>query len=79
MTNVRKGNALPPSPSKIAPVAAGFQCAGCGEWNDISIDTAAARRQVYVEDCQVCCRPNVLTVEYDRDTEEFSVTAVLES
>jgi len=60
-------------------VAAGFQCAGCGEWNDIAIDMAAARRQVYVEDCQVCCRPNVLTVEYDRDTEEFFVTAVLES
>ncbi len=57
----------------------GFQCAGCGEWNDIGVDPASGRRQVYVEDCQVCCRPNVLTVEYDRDSEDFSVNAVLES
>ena len=56
----------------------GYQCAGCGEWNDTSVDPAGARRQVYVEDCQVCCRPNVLTVEYDRDVEEFVITAVLE-
>ena len=36
---------------------AGFQCAGCGEWNVTSVDPSAGRRQEYVEDCQVCCRP----------------------
>jgi hypothetical protein len=60
-------------------VSTGFQCAGCGEWNEITVDSAGARRQMYVEDCQVCCRPNLLTIEYDRDMEEFSVSAVLES
>jgi len=60
-------------------VSAGFQCAACGEWNETIIDESGAQRQVYVEDCQVCCRPNVLTVEYDRETEMFSVVAVLES
>jgi hypothetical protein len=58
---------------------AGFQCAACGEWNETTVDPGGARHQTYVEDCQVCCRPNVLTVEYDSDAEEFAITAVLES
>lgn len=56
----------------------GYQCAGCGEWNNTSIDESAGRRQTYVEDCQVCCKPNVLTISYDIGTQEFFVTATLE-
>src|SRR5579863_9781820 len=48
-----------------------FQCAGCGEWNATRVDGSAGGRQSYVEDCQVCCRPNVLRVEYDREQQEF--------
>ena len=50
---------------------AGFQCAGCGEWNITAVDDSAGRRQSYVEDCQVCCKPNVLRLEYDASTREF--------
>jgi hypothetical protein len=57
---------------------AGFQCAGCGEWNPGTVDESAGRRQSYVEDCQVCCRPNVLRVEYDTSLQEFFITAALE-
>jgi hypothetical protein len=57
---------------------AGFQCAGCGVWNSTTVDESAGRRQSYVEDCQVCCKPNILRVEYDTASQEFSVTAVLE-
>jgi hypothetical protein len=57
---------------------AGFQCAGCGEWNSAAIDESAGRRQSYVEDCQVCCRPNVLRVERDTASQEFFITAALE-
>jgi hypothetical protein len=57
---------------------AGFQCASCGEWNETSIDESAGGRQNYVEDCQVCCKPNVLHIEYDRSSGEFVVTAELE-
>ena len=32
----------------------GFQCAGCGEWNDTTVDESAGHNQTYVEDCQVC-------------------------
>lgn len=40
-------------------------CAFCGEQIEIEIDPSAARRQSYVEDCQVCCRPLVITVVFD--------------
>jgi hypothetical protein len=57
---------------------AGFQCAGCGQWNSTTVDDSAGRQQVYVEDCQVCCKPNVLRVQYDSSSEEFLITAELE-
>ena len=56
----------------------GFQCASCGEWNVTSVDESAGRRQSYVEDCQVCCKPNVLRVEYDNSSQEFFIAAELE-
>jgi hypothetical protein len=57
---------------------AGFQCASCGEWNETSVDEFAGSRQTYVEDCQVCCKPNVLHIEYDRSAGEFTIKAELE-
>ena len=55
-----------------------FQCAGCGEWNHIKVDESAGRRQSYIEDCQVCCRPNVLHIEYDPAEQRFVIVAELE-
>ena len=55
---------------------AGFQCAGCGEWNETTVDESAGASQSYVEDCQVCCKPNLLTIRYHAG--EFIVTAELE-
>jgi hypothetical protein len=57
---------------------AGFQCAGCGEWNLTTVDESAGRRQSYVEDCQTCCNPNVLLLEYDTASQEFFIAAALE-
>jgi hypothetical protein len=31
-----------------------------------------------VEDCQVCCKPNLLRVHYDALEQEFVISAVLE-
>ena len=56
----------------------GFQCAGCGEWNQTTVDESAGRNQSYVEDCQVCCKPNVLNVRFDAGEQEFVITAQLE-
>jgi hypothetical protein len=56
----------------------GFQCASCGEWNETVVDPSAGSRQSYVEDCQVCCKPNVLRIEYENETGEFWISAELE-
>jgi Cysteine-rich CPXCG len=56
----------------------GFQCAGCGEWNETTVDEAAGRRQSYVEDCQVCCKANVLNVRWDGTAGDFVIHAELE-
>jgi hypothetical protein len=57
---------------------AGFQCAGCGEWNVTMVDESAGGHQSYVEDCQVCCKPNVLRVEYDTSAQAYFISAHLE-
>lgn len=56
----------------------GFQCAGCGEWNETPVDESAGRNQGYVEDCQVCCKPNLLHVSYHPEWDGFLITAELE-
>ena len=57
---------------------AGFQCAGCGEWNATPVDESAGGRQSYVEDCQVCCKPNLLRIEDDTASQEYFITGSLE-
>ena len=59
-------------------VQAAFQCAGCGQWNQTTVDESAGRNQTYVEDCQVCCKANVLHVQYDPAEHEFVISADLE-
>ena len=59
--------------------AVGFQCAGCGEWNETVVDESGGGSQDYVEDCQVCCRPNQLKVRWDGEAREFVIEAQLES
>ena len=39
-------------------------CPYCGELNDIALDPGGGRHQEYVEDCQVCCRPWRVRVNY---------------
>lgn len=58
---------------------AGFQCAGCGEYNETVVDESAGGKQQYVEDCQVCCRPNLLTVRWSASDAGYALAAELES
>jgi hypothetical protein len=44
-----------------------YICDACGEEIVIPIDLSQGHRQQYVEDCPVCCRPNVVRVEIDGD------------
>lgn len=40
-----------------------YTCDACGEEIVIPIDPTAGADQEYVEDCPVCCNPNVIHVE----------------
>ncbi len=40
---------------------ADLTCPYCGEEIEVAVD-CSVRRQVYIEDCQVCCRPIVITL-----------------
>jgi Cysteine-rich CPXCG len=44
-----------------------YAFAFCGEENDTFVDPGSGARQVYTEDCAVCCRPNLITVTLDAD------------
>ena len=41
---------------------AAYDCPSCGEEIVIPIDPSAGDIQEYVEDCPVCCRPNLISV-----------------
>jgi hypothetical protein len=45
-----------------------YQCAVCGETIETIVDESQGDVQRYTEDCQVCCRPNVLHVRISDDT-----------
>jgi hypothetical protein len=57
----------------------GYQCAGCGQWNETFVDESVGGRQQYVEDCQVCCKPNLLDIRWSAADGEFVIHAELES
>jgi len=46
---------------------ASYVCDSCGEEIVVPIDLSAGSEQEYVEDCPVCCCPNVVHVEVDED------------
>ncbi|MEZ6091599.1 MAG: CPXCG motif-containing cysteine-rich protein [Pirellulaceae bacterium] len=46
---------------------ASYVCDNCGEEIVIPIDLSEGGNQNYVEDCPVCCHPNVIHVEVDAD------------
>ncbi|EDX84178.1 hypothetical protein S7335_1875 [Synechococcus sp. PCC 7335] len=52
---------------------AGYHCAFCGEPSTTFVDLSAGSRQSYIEDCQVCCRPNLLYVSVDEVTLEVTI------
>jgi hypothetical protein len=44
-----------------------YVCERCGETIVVPLDFSAGSRQEYVEDCPVCCSPNLIHVEIDED------------
>ncbi len=42
-------------------------CPYCGESIEIVLDAGSGSRQEYVEDCEVCCQPWRVSVQYGTD------------
>jgi hypothetical protein len=57
---------------------ASFLCAWCGETNFTFADVSQGSDQQYVEDCQICCRPNVLNVRFSEDLETVMIDTEME-
>lgn len=43
-----------------------YVCDSCGEEIQVSLDPSAGDQQ-YIEDCPVCCVPNVLRISWNAD------------
>ncbi|MEX2176028.1 MAG: CPXCG motif-containing cysteine-rich protein [Pirellulaceae bacterium] len=46
---------------------AAYSCDACHEQIVVPLELSAGASQEYVEDCPVCCRPNLIHVEIDED------------
>jgi hypothetical protein len=46
---------------------ASYTCDSCGEEIVVPIDLSAGTSQDYVEDCPVCCCPNLIHVQVEED------------
>ena len=55
-----------------------LQCPYCGESVELNIDGGGGVQQEYVEDCSVCCNPNIVHVEFFGDGEPPRVWAEAE-
>ena len=47
-----------------ADTSASVTCPYCGETVEISVDPGGGRVQDYVEDCEVCCNPWQVNVQF---------------
>lgn len=54
---------------------ADYICAFCGEVNTTFVDLSAGSRQSYVEDCQVCCCPNILYLRVNQETLDIEIAS----
>ncbi len=50
-----------------------YICDSCGEEIVIPVDPTGGNSQQYVEDCPVCCHPNVIRIEFDRNGDPIAV------
>jgi hypothetical protein len=51
---------------ELTPVP--YSCAACGQLNTTRLDLGGGLHQSYTEDCEVCCRPNLLRLDVDDQT-----------
>ena len=44
-----------------------YDCAFRGEENEVFADASGGCHQTFTEDCAVCCRPNLITLQFEDD------------
>jgi hypothetical protein len=59
--------------NSVESQATEFRCAYCEETNHTFVDPSRGDTQKYIEDCQVCCRPNGLAISYDKWNKDFII------
>lgn len=64
---------------ETAAVSASYVCPSCFEEIDTFPDPGGGEHQEYVEDCALCCRPNVLHTTWNADAGGWSIEASRES
>jgi hypothetical protein len=52
-----------------------YICPHCGEEVDTSPDPGGGLEQQYVEDCPVCCRPNLIFASFSADDDGYLIQA----
>jgi len=67
-------------PSRVArdatmEIEASFVCAYCFQVNAVTVDPTGGAHQEYVEDCQICCRPNMLSITISPDLDAADIDA----
>lgn len=69
---------LGPRVLEIAPMerTASYDCPQCGERILMFVDQGNGDVQHLIEDCQVCCKANEITVTYDRREKRYTARAV---
>jgi hypothetical protein len=56
-------------------IEATFICVYCFQVVETTVDASGGRSQEYIEDCEVCCRPNLLRVTVDPSMERADIEA----
>ena len=53
-----------------------FSCPYCGEELSVRLDASGGRKQSFIQDCEVCCKPIQITVKFENgEVSDFSAQA----
>ncbi len=48
-----------------------WTCQYCGVLNTVWLDLTLDRKQDFIEDCRICCRPNRIIITVDKEDNIF--------
>ena len=69
--NMDDNNGIYADSLSLTPLS--WACAMCGEVNETMFDPSGGMKQRFVEDCSICCHPNVITIRIDPATSGIEI------